>query len=174
VDDIVIRAVVLRFPEPDPGNPDPSHQKWVVSPLQSAFVADLTEGLEDLASNLRESGRSVAVIEPVPYNTLPTGYHIPVEDVLIFIGSGVGGALINATVTDIYKSAKTWARARFKKKREQDRMWQVKNRFTIYGPDGKDLLRWEWDSKIERWHLPQSVESESVQDSSDSSEASDT
>ena len=126
------------------------------------FIADLTAGLEDLAASLRENGRSVAIKEPKQYDVLPTGYYIPIEEVLIYIGSGVTAALLNATLTDIYNSTKIWALARFKKKHEANPDWVVKYRFTIYGPGGKRWLLWEMDSEGGRSivisQFPRSVE----------------
>jgi hypothetical protein len=166
MDDIVLRTIVHRFSDPE--SPD----GYSVGFEAIWYARHLTEDLAMLASNLREGGLEATVEEPMPYdNLLRHGWSIPVEDVLIFIGSGVGGALINATITDIYNSAKDWARVRFKKKRKEDPAWQVKNRFTIYGPDGKQLLRWELDSHVEGWQLPSSDESESPHESSNSPES---
>ena len=71
------------------------------------------EAAEELAQNLRENGQGVAVTTyPEGWASPPRGI-TPVEQVLIFIGSGVATTLLNAVVTDVYNTAKIWARKRF-------------------------------------------------------------
>lgn len=70
----------------------------------------------ELADNLRAIGRTVVITR------YPEGWSAPagaggltvVEEVAIFIGSGVVSSILNSVVTDVYSTAKSWARKRLK------------------------------------------------------------
>ncbi len=73
------------------------------------------------------------------------------EEVVVFIGTGVGSGLIGVIVTDVYNRTKQWAKRRYEGKRkkaqdaEKDPDHVKGERFTIYGPDGKVLKTWTVD-----------------------------
>jgi hypothetical protein len=109
---------------------------------------NLEADLEDLAAVLGRNGYLARVIKEVdiPALELGRGFVPRVQHILIFIGSEATGALLNAVITDVLNSAKTWARERLKKNRMGDPEWRTKQRIIIYGPDGKLVLGWEIDS----------------------------
>jgi hypothetical protein len=98
--------------------------------------------VEAFVRSLREDGREVdlEVIEYVPGRRGVTW----VEWLTIFVGSGVGGALVNNVTNDLYNAARTWVRRRLQKKRgESDSGRSRPIGFVIYGPDGEELRRWD-------------------------------
>ena len=108
-----------------------------VKPERYRAVTELVNSLEkDKFSVI------IAAHEPIPV-TMRAG--VPWEQVGIFVGAGVGTTLINAVVTDIYNSAKKWARVEFGKK-----SYKRPERVVIYDPSGKVLIVWRIDSQGER------------------------
>lgn len=71
--------------------------------------------LEQLAQNLRKLGAD-AKLEITEYVPGRRGI-VSAEQVAIFIGTAAGSGLVGAVVTDIYTTAKDWARRRFKTKK---------------------------------------------------------
>ena len=101
--------------------------------------------LDELVSRLRSEGMVV---------DLQLTEHIPGrrgivwgESVAIYIAGAASGAVISNIVGDIYKQAKSWAAARFKKKQEAsgENGNPRPESFTILGPDGKVLRTWKID-----------------------------
>jgi hypothetical protein len=67
-----------------------------------------------------------------------------VEWLTIFVGSGVGSALVNNVSNDLYDAARAWARRRLRKKRDQNGSAGARPiGFVIYGPNGEELRRWD-------------------------------
>jgi len=98
--------------------------------------------VEDFVRRLRDDGRDVdlEVIEYLPGRRGVTW----VEWLAIFVGSGVGSALVNNVTNDLYNVAKAWARRRLRKKRDQSESGGARpTGFVIYGPDGEELRRWD-------------------------------
>ena len=103
-----------------------------------------SEAVEELAAGLSGKGLSVAV--GAGWIPITRGL-TPPEQILIYIGSGVSAALLNAIVTDVYNAAKDWGRKRFgNKSRLVDARAQE---FVIFGPDGERLISWWIDGKGE-------------------------
>jgi Ribosomal protein L7/L12 C-terminal domain len=99
------------------------------------------EAADELAGSLRVSGRAVAVTRyPVGWASPARGL-TPIEEVAIFIGSGVATSLLNAFVTDVYNTAKSWPRQRFENNAQlRDAPTEV---VRIFGPDNELLVYWE-------------------------------
>jgi len=106
------------------------------------------EAIEDLATQLRQHGHLVVIEER---QQIPGRYGLPwAEQVGIFVGSGVATTLLNATVSDVYNTAKSWARNRFHSKRKAQPVGHVQpERVTIYGSDNKVLCSWKVDENGE-------------------------
>jgi len=98
--------------------------------------------VEAFVRQLRDDGRDVEleVIEYVPGRRGVTW----VEWLTIFVGSGVGGALVNNVTNDLYNAAKAWARRRLRRKQDESDSGRARPiGFVIYGPDGEELRRWD-------------------------------
>jgi hypothetical protein len=104
--------------------------------------------IEELAAMLSKEHRSIAIEER---ERIPERYGIIwAETVGIFVGAAASTTIIGAIVTDVYNTAKKWARNQFKKKSEASLSGRVRTQsFTIYGPDGKPLLYWKISSEGE-------------------------
>jgi len=113
--------------------------------------------VEELAALLREDGRSVAVEER---ERIPERYGVVwAETVAIFIGTSVGSGLIGAIVTDVYNTAKRWARDQWKTKPEARPGGRVRSQsFTLYGPDEKPILYWKVSYEGEKEEIYQETE----------------
>jgi hypothetical protein len=117
----------------------------VTSPEREAALCELRD-------SLRKGGVDVD-LEITQYEPGRRGLPPPwfPEEVAIYIGAAVGSGLIGAIVTDVYSTAKQWAKSRYGGKRKAAEGAskdpdQVKGeRFTIYGPDGKVLKTWTVD-----------------------------
>jgi hypothetical protein len=101
---------------------------------------------KDLVSELARLGYSVSVQETKPARSAVSSPNI-IEMVGIFVGTGVATTLINAAVTDMYNSARNWARDRFKRQNRPD---VFVCGFTIYGPDGQPLVFWRISNQGEQ------------------------
>ena len=81
------------------------------------------------------------------------------ETVAIFIETSAGAGLIGAIVTDVYNRAKKWTREQWNRKAEADPngsvLWQS---FTLYGPDGKQILYWEISYEGEHEEICREIE----------------
>jgi len=119
---------------------------------------------EELAALLRADDRSVAIEER---ERIPERYGVAwAETVAIFIGTSAGSGLIGAMVTDVYNTAKRWARDQWKKKTEARPGGRVRSQsFTLYGPDGKPILHWKISYEGENEEIYQEIEPESDDDS---------
>ncbi len=106
----------------------------------------LRESVQELAAALRETGHSVGIKEPERKRRPGLGFLTVAEAIGIFIGTGTATTLLNAVVTDIYNSAKGWARLQFKKQQSSNPNLRQSQRFTIYDSEGKPLLSWKIDS----------------------------
>lgn len=98
--------------------------------------------VEAFVRQLRDDGRDVEleVVEYVPGRRGVTW----VEWLTIFVGSGVGGALVNNVTNDLYNTAKAWARRRPRRKQDESDSGGARPiGFVIYGPDGEELRRWD-------------------------------
>lgn len=98
--------------------------------------------VEELAALLRNDDRSVAIEER---ERIPERYGVAwAETVAIFIGTAAGSGLIGAVVTDVYDTAKRWARDQWKNKTQARPGGRVHSQsFTLYSPDGKPILHWK-------------------------------
>jgi hypothetical protein len=99
---------------------------------------DRIADLEELRGQLRFSGMTVD-LEIAEY--IPGRRGIAwIESVWIYIAGAASGALISNLVTDIHDQAKAWAIARFHRKPNSR-----PEAFTIYGPDGEVLKKFQVD-----------------------------
>lgn len=103
------------------------------------------ESVQELAVALKNTGNSVAIKEPKRRRGPGLGLLTLAQEVGIFIGTGVATTLLNAVVTDIYNSAKSWARNQVKKQQSSNPHVHPQQSFTIY-VDGKPLLSCKIDS----------------------------
>jgi hypothetical protein len=99
---------------------------------------DLLELERRLGSGALDVELQIAEYEP--------GYRgVTLLEVLgIYVGLRVSDKVIDALVGDLYKKAKAWATARYRRKQAQGRGMRGES-FTIYGPDGKRLKTWRID-----------------------------
>jgi hypothetical protein len=112
----------------------------------------------ELAALLRDDDRSVAIEER---ERIPERYGVVwAETVAIFIGTAAGSGLIGAIVSDVYNTAKRWARDQWKKKTtEASPGGRVRSQsFTLYGPDEKPVLFWKISYEGEKEQLYQQIE----------------
>jgi hypothetical protein len=110
------------------------------------IMPDYRESVQELAAALRETGHSVAIEEPEPARMPGIGLLTWAETVGIFIGTGVATTLLNAVVTDVYNSAKNWARKQFKDRKSSNPNLRIPLSFTIYDSRGIRVLSWKIDS----------------------------
>ena len=120
--------------------------------------------MEELAAVLRTDDRSVSIEER---ERIPERYGVVwAETVAIFIGTAAGSGLIGAIVTDVYNTAKRWARDQWKKKTEAHPGGRVRSQsFTLYGPDGKPILHWKISYEGEKEEIYQEIEPKPDDDS---------
>jgi hypothetical protein len=119
------------------------------------------ESVQELAAALRETGHSVAIEEPERKQIPGLGFLTLAEAIGIFIGTGVATALLNVVVTDIYNSAKSWARQQFKKQQSSNPNQGQLRSFTIYDSEGKPLLSWKLDGDGEHEEDHRKIDPES-------------
>jgi hypothetical protein len=107
---------------------------------------EFRESVQELAAILKDTGHSVAIEEPKRERLPGIGFLTLAQEVGIFIGTGVATTLLNAVVTDICNSAKSWARNQVEKPQSSNRPIRQRLSFTIYDAEGKPLLSWKIDS----------------------------
>lgn len=109
-------------------------------------TAEFRESVQELVVDLKGTGHSVSIEKPKREQIPGVGFLTLAQEVGIFIGTGVATTLLNAVVTDIYNSAKSWARNQVKKRKSSNPNLSQRLSFTIYDAEGKPLLSWKIDS----------------------------
>ncbi|WP_152191150.1 hypothetical protein [Georgenia satyanarayanai] len=101
--------------------------------------------LERLAQAINAAGHAVKVAErPKQVERPPISHGADYLDVLIYIGSGMGGAALTLLTQDLYRVTKNWFRKE-QRKPDAPKSEQGFLRFSIMDPDGQILRCWQMD-----------------------------
>jgi hypothetical protein len=98
--------------------------------------------LEELVDEIRENGSD----GQITYRP-PTGRGITLyETIGLYIALRAADASIGNVVTQVETAAINWAKARFRRKRDDDESSERKKIITIYGPNGNPIKKIKVDS----------------------------